>query len=163
RQSHVRTRRQRVLLIMIEEAQHILAHLIGDQSPRDTTRPFRVLMRIHQVQRRASGDRGRIDRTFPPADPCPLQRQRKKYVRLAQRIMVEEVSGSRAEVAHVQRPTLERNRYAELSLLIAFPAQRKKRLLRIQQRIVYRHEWRRLVIASVKSPQHPSPLPHLHP
>src|SRR5260370_26355216 len=69
---------------------------------------------------------GRARRHFKSPYAGPLNRQREKDIRVAERIVVEKVLHSGAEVVGIYCPSLNRNCDANLMLFITFAAQRNE-------------------------------------
>src|SRR5260370_40277673 len=69
---------------------------------------------------------GRARRHFKSPYARPLNRQREEDIRVAQRIVVEKVLHSGAEVVGIYCPSLNRNCDANLMLFITFATQRNE-------------------------------------
>src|SRR5438552_18392974 len=102
---------------MIKKAE-CLAGIAADQAAGDCSRPLGVLVRIDDMHLRAACNLVRSGSCFPSANSGMGQSQRKEDVRIAQRVMIEEIARSGAEVAYVECPALEWNCNAEFALFV---------------------------------------------
>src|SRR5205809_1452642 len=96
---------------------------------------------------------------FKGSDARPVNCQRKEDVRITQRVVIEEILDARVEVIRINSPSAQRNRETKLILLVALAAQRNEiealADCQRQQRSRDSREWRRLIIAPIKTVQHP--------
>src|SRR5215471_11816460 len=126
-------------------------------------------MGIHEMKLSAAGESRGSGRCFPSANSRVSKRKREKNIRVAERVMIEEVARSGAEVAHVEGPPFEGNRESEFTLLVALAMQRHKTLapgdhalIPGECRIVDGYQRRGLVIATVESAQDPVQMRNLN-
>src|SRR5580700_8341542 len=102
---------------------------------------------------------GRSNGDFGSTDQGAVDRDGKEDVRVAHRIVVEEIRGPRLEPVAVQRPAPNRDGQAQLVFFIALAVQgNEPEVLRrheVEQRTGCGDERRPLIKASVKSPDDP--------
>src|ERR1700730_8921237 len=102
--------------------------------------------------RRSKGD-------FSSTDQRTVNRDGKEDVRVAHRIVVEEIRRPRLESVGVDRPASNRRGQADLVFLIAFAVQgNETQILRRHETEEWtrgRDQWRPLVIAAGKAPDDP--------
>src|ERR1700683_3816849 len=115
----------RVALVMVES---VIAHGRGEvrKTTGDRADAIRGLVGIGDVCLQAAPEAGRAHGKF-----CGLYQgagdcDRQKNVRIADRIMIEEVPDLVAEVVNVDGPSAHRNCDAELEFLVALPMQRQE-------------------------------------
>ena len=113
---------QRVSLIMIEEKQ-ILRWREVSQSTGDRTLSLRKLVRVGEIELTFLEELRRPRRHLERSNPRSFNGQRKKDVRVAERVVIEEVLRRSVEVVGGDSPTLDRNSRAELILFVTLAAQ----------------------------------------
>src|SRR5262249_27100138 len=114
-----------------------------------------LALHVLQRVRRVNGNRAlawRAQGRFESADPRAIDRQRNEDVRVAERVVVEEVLRIGPKRGQVGRPAVEGNGQAHLvlSVTLALERQKPEALLRgeLLQRARDGRQWRRLVVAT---------------
>src|SRR5579862_6392891 len=169
----VETNVERVALIVVERtvAWSRLATWVcrrkTDQSASNGTPSLRDLIRVCEVKLAAMPDARGSESQFPSSNQCAIDRDRDENVRFADIVVIKKVIRPRLEIVDVERPPAERNRHAELVLLIAFAVQRNERQLvtvldGLKQRSGQRIERRSLVVVTVKCAESPIDTGNFH-
>src|SRR5271170_3906745 len=109
---------QGVSLVVIEQAKAITKREVGESAV-DVAEAERELIGVRQVDLPAVANAWRAQRQLPAVDSCALNGNGEEEIRVVEIIVVEKVFRAGQKVVGVQRPSAERNRYAELVLLIA--------------------------------------------
>src|SRR5690242_13078697 len=97
-------------LVVIEEEITVGGRREGRQPARDGALPFGVLIRVGNRDLASFENPRRSYREFPSVNPRTCNREWKKHVGVANRVVVEIVPGALPEVVHIECPTPERDR-----------------------------------------------------
>ncbi len=101
----------------------------------------------------------RAERGFEALDACRLNGERQKDIRIANRVVVEEISHSGVEVGQRRYPVAQGNGDAVFLLNVALALQREEENSlagrELEQRSGNGVERRRLVVIRISRPQHP--------
>src|ERR1017187_5115649 len=126
RQFAVEARRERVALVVVKvEAPFRRRRKIREPTG-DPTKSLRLLVRIHEMGVVVAEQERRTDRDFGAPDSGRVNCERQKYVGVSNRIMIEEILHTGAEVGDAGYPVSNRNSDAVFLLDVAFALQRKK-------------------------------------
>src|SRR5207245_5403143 len=74
----------------------------------------------------ATGQSRRVGAYFPSTETGAVDGQREEDVGVAEHVVIEKVSGCRAEICDIKRPARQRNRESELPLFVPLPVERQK-------------------------------------
>src|SRR4029077_17945696 len=107
----------------------------------------------------ATGNSRRDGAYFPSTETGAVDGQREEDVGIPKHVVIEKVSGCRAEIGDIERPARQRNRESELALFVPLPMERQKSAVGSvalrQQRARHGEQWRSLVVASPECARHP--------
>src|SRR6266536_736985 len=138
---------QGVALVVIEKEKAFFRWAEIGESPGHGALAFHGLMRVGYVNVGTLKQARRSHRALKAADANVVDGQGEEDVRVAQRIVVEEVARASPEVVEVEGPALHGDRQPEIVLLVTFAAQGQetKTLVygKLQQGAGYRRKRRR--------------------
>src|SRR5205807_7748098 len=107
----------------------------------------------------ATGNSRRVGAYFPSTETGTVDGQREEDVGIPEHVVIEKVSGCRAEICDIKRPARQRNRESELPLFVPLPVERQKSAVGSvalrEQRTRHREQRRGLVVASPERARHP--------
>src|SRR5205807_2964881 len=94
----VRSRTERVALVVIEEEISLLRRREVGEPTGDRSCAFGILMRVGQMELYATGNSRRVGAGFPSTETSAVDGQREEDVGIAEHIVIEKVSGRGTEV-----------------------------------------------------------------
>ena len=130
RKLEVRSRTERIALVVIEEEISLLRRREVGEPTGDRSCAFGILMRVGQMELNSTGNSRRVGAYFPSTETGAVDGQREEDVGIPEHVVIEKVSGCRAEIGDIERPGRQRNRESELPLFVTLSVERQKSAVR---------------------------------
>src|SRR5579862_9680709 len=150
---------QRVALIVVEQEIATPRRREIGQASGYGAGPLGMRVGITHINLTATKELRRSDAHFPTIKASARDGQRKKDVRISDRVVIEIIPGALVIIVHFERPAANRNAQAELVFFIAFASQgnhaQSLRQGKVEQWACHSGERRRLIIAAPKAVQNP--------
>ncbi len=165
RQQDIEAGAQRVPLIVVERESPFGRREVR-QPAAHAANAVGVLVRIGHVHLSSMPRARRANGQLPSADQRAVDRQRQEHIRVADRIVVEEIGRARPEPVCVDRPAVYGYRHAGLPFLVALTRKRHEGDIlgghELEQRPRDRRQRRRLVEPAIEATHRPADLRDLH-
>src|SRR5690349_12461111 len=159
-QRNLPAKAERVALVVVEvEIAGALRNLEVSETAGHGAGALHPLPRVGEMQLGAAQQARRAHAGLPAANASALDGQREKNIRIAERVVVEEIARAGSEVREVEAPAFHRDGKAEFVLLVALALERQESEAlaggEFEHRPAYAEQRRRLVVAAVEAAQHP--------